>query len=162
MSRVRIPPPRPIDIQGFRRKAETFFSALFCVDTEGKGPKLKVVDSRVRLHLRCIQDGEAWKRDNMLRFMAGGQWLVVVPDLQVAEGLGTGILIFASRRALFACSGGGNAHAYPNGVPELARFVAFSGLHERHVFGLTISKYLSAIARCLIASLVIRSGSGQA
>ena len=25
MSRVRIPPPRPFEIQGFRRKAETFF-----------------------------------------------------------------------------------------------------------------------------------------
>jgi hypothetical protein len=29
MSRVRIPPPRPFEIKGFRRKAETFFSALY-------------------------------------------------------------------------------------------------------------------------------------
>jgi len=98
----------------------------------------------------------------MLRFMAGGQWLVVVPDLQAAECLGTGMVVFASRYGLIADSGGGKVHDYPNGVPELARFVAFSEIHGRHVFGLTISKALSAIARRLLPSLVIRSSSGQA
>lgn len=91
-----------------------------------------------------------------------GQWLGVVPILQVAECLGTVMLIFASRRGLIAGSGGGKVHDYANGVPERARFVVFPGHHGKNVFGLRKSKDLSAIAQRLFPSLVIRSSSGQA
>lgn len=98
----------------------------------------------------------------MLEFVAGGQWLALVPLPLVAEYLTIGLMISALCQDRIGHLRSRKVHDRPNGVPGIAIVPALPGFAGAHGVDLVRPKTLKAVDRPLYPPLGIRSSSSLA